>query len=488
VDTHRNKHFQIFTQWTMIVLVLLSLSLPVVCQSEDSFGDAAADPTKLFEQGQSAHARGEIEKALEFYERAIQVKPEFPEAEFQRGNALVSLGRLTEARTAFDRAIALRKNWSMPYSALGALLFREGKDQEAEKLFRLALEYDAKNNVALRMLAEIRLRAGDPKEALSLAQSATRDPEAGIASWVIRAMAERMTGDKKAAQASLEHALQVDSDNLAALLERVELRIDEGQYDLAIADLNHAVKLRPGDKQILSRMVFAYERAGRTEEAQRVAQSAGLVEVAPQADGTIKVIGTSDEIAAANSDDPVVSRKALEELLKKNPQNAMLAARLGASFRTENPARSLEYYRRAAEMQPDNAEYAAGYAAALVQARRFGEAAAILRKVIGSTPNNYTAHANLATALYELKRYGEALPEYQWLLNAKPDLAVAHYFIATAHDYLGEYVEALSAYEIFLARADSTTNQLEIDKVKLRLPSLRKQIQLGQGAKRKKSN
>ena len=45
--------------------------------------------------------------------------------------------------------------------------------------------------------------------------------------------------------------------------------------------------------------------------------------------------------------------------------------------------------------------------------------------------------------------------------------------------------EALASYEKFLAVADPKTNQLEIDKVKLRLPSLRRQIQLGEGAKKK---
>ena len=48
-----------------------------------------------------------------------------------------------------------------------------------------------------------------------------------------------------------------------------------------------------------------------------------------------------------------------------------------------------------------------------------------------------------------------------------------------------EYEQALAAYEAFLGRADLKTNQLEIEKVKLRLPSLRRQIQLGQGAKQK---
>jgi tetratricopeptide (TPR) repeat protein len=163
----------------------------------------------------------------------------------------------------------------------------------------------------------------------------------------------------------------------------------------------------------------------------------------------------------------------------------MLLARLGASYRTIDPARSLSFYRRATEIQPDNADYAVGYGAALVQARRFADAVAVLRGVISLAPNNYTAHANLATALNELKQYAQSLDEYEWLLKTKPDLVVAHYFIARAHDYLGEYQAALAAYQRFLAGADPKINQLEIEKVKLRLPSLQRQIKLGQGVKRK---
>src|SRR6185295_3058374 len=72
-------------------IALLSVCAKVSAQVE-AFGDDAADPVRLFERGQSAHARGELEKALSFYEQALKVRPEFPEAEFQRGNALASLG------------------------------------------------------------------------------------------------------------------------------------------------------------------------------------------------------------------------------------------------------------------------------------------------------------------------------------------------------------------------------------------------------------
>ena len=113
------------------LLLATCLASTARSQTDDGFGDMDADPVKLFERGQHAHGLGEFERALEFYEQAIKVRPEFPEAEFQRGNALVSLGRFAEAEAAFRRSIQLKKNWSLPYSALGALLMRGGRDRES---------------------------------------------------------------------------------------------------------------------------------------------------------------------------------------------------------------------------------------------------------------------------------------------------------------------------------------------------------------------
>lgn len=467
-----------------VVMVTFSAS-SAGAQAEDPLGDGAADPVKLFEQAQTAHAKRDFERALAYYEEAIKVRPEFPEAEFQLGNVLVSLGRLTDAEAAFRRSIKLRKDWSLPYAALGALLAHNKRDQEANPVLREALKLNPQDGLALRALADVQLRAGQAKEALKLALTATTQADASASTWLVRAMAERANGDHSGARASLQHALQIEPLNIAALIERSELNVEAGDYARAIEDLKAAEQLKKGDKAILSRLAVAYERAGNLEEAQRVAESAGLITPEKSADGKIKVVGTPEEIEAANSEDPAIARKALLKLLEKNTRNAMLLARLGASYRTEDPSRSLEYYHRAAEIQPDNAEYAVGYAAALVRARRFADAAGILRRVIAATPDHYVAHANLATALYELKRYPDAIPEYEWLLRTKPDLAVAYYFIASAHDYLGEYKEALTAYEAFLGQADAKTNQLEIEKVNLRLPSLRRQIQIGQGVKRK---
>ena len=252
---------------TCFGLLFTGATSPTAAQTDDPFGDSAADPVRLFERGQSAHARGEFEKAIGFYEQALKVKPEFPEAEFQRGNALASLGRLTEAEVAFRLAISQKKNWSLPHSALGALLMRAKRDSEAEQSFRAALKVDAKDGVALRMLSEVRLRAGDAKEALDLAKRATAIPEAPASAWVVLAVAERANGNTAAAKATLDRILGDEPANVAALLERADLLTDEKNFESAIADLRAAAKVKPGEKTIMSRLAYALQQAGRNGEA-----------------------------------------------------------------------------------------------------------------------------------------------------------------------------------------------------------------------------
>jgi len=43
----------------------------------------------------------------------------------------------------------------------------------------------------------------------------------------------------------------------------------------------------------------------------------------------------------------------------------------------------------------------------------------------------------------------------------------------------------MDGYQKFLSRADPVNNKLEIEKVNLRLPTLREQIKRGEGEKRK---
>ncbi len=472
--------------------VLFALAFALLCvslahaQTTSGDPDTEDDPIQLFQEAQDAHEAGDLNRALELYERALKARPEFPEAEYQRANAFVALDRLGEAEGSFRRAIELQPEWPLPYLSFGKLLMRAERFDEAETILSRSLELDENNLIAPVALADLYVRTKASREKFQsllevLKRDITNEP-AHANLWAARGSVERALGDKKAALLSFDRVLQIDKQHVAALMERAELRAEANNYEGALADAllaQRASKSSLGASLLVARI---YAQSGKTDEALRTLDA---LDEASQRLPEVLALRTSltKDCGSLTAEE----RAAEEELLKQQPRNAGIIECLGAALRTTDPARSLELYRQAAEIEPSNIRYATGYAAALVQARRFAEAAVILRRILEIQPDNLVAHTNLATALYELKQFPAALAEFSWLVEKKPDLVVAYFFIATAHDNLGEYRDALAAYETFLQRADAQKNQLEIDKVNLRLPSLRNQVKRGEGVKKKKS-
>jgi tetratricopeptide (TPR) repeat protein len=470
------------------LVVALAFALVLLCahgaaaQDRDEFDETAVDPVKLFNRGQEAHAKKEFERALELYEEALQVKPDFAEAEFQKAAALVALKRIPEAEKSYRRASELRRTWALPPAALGLLLVRTpGREKEAEPLLRRALELDAKNLTATVALAELRARAGDAAESATLWRRATELKSDDASLWVSLARADLSAKDSAGALKSFGRALEVDVANVDARLGRADLLISSGEKERALEDVRALEPLAKSDWKLAIAIANRYGLIGKKDEARHIYEP--LPAEAKQSEEGRKLHAALTDLPC---EDTPEARAALAQANIDDPKNAAALACLGKLERTNNPERSADLYRRAAEAEPRNADYAVGYAAALVQLRKFPEAAAILQRVVAAVPEHYEAHANLAVALFELKLYNRAVVEYKWIERAKPELAVIHFFIAIAHDRLGEYEEALSEYETFLARANADKNQLEIEKVNLRLPSLRNQIKRGEGVKKDK--
>ncbi|HEX8999823.1 MAG TPA: tetratricopeptide repeat protein, partial [Blastocatellia bacterium] len=63
--------------------------------------------------------------------------------------------------------------------------------------------------------------------------------------------------------------------------------------------------------------------------------------------------------------------------------------------------------------------------------------------------------------------------------------SISLYFLGVCFDKIGDYEQALRAYNQFMELA-SPENQLEIEKIKLRMPSLKRQIELGQSKVKRK--
>ena len=453
----------------ILLMLIGSLSAVNAQDGDDNSGEAIA----LFNQGQDAHEKGDLPAAVELYEKALKIIPDFPEAELQRGNAFLTMGRSEDAEKAFRHAVKIREDWTLALASLGSVLVQRSNFAEAEPLLTRAIELDNQNFPAYAALAELRLRTdADPAVLAALLKtltdlSSTARPTASI--WAARAALESALGNRTASKQSLARALELDPKNKFALSESANIALAENDPDRAAEHVRKLEALSSSEETVRSLRARILVAHGKSDEAIKLLDSVASPGTAVVKLRAAIVAGTSTDEAA------------LEKELIADPKNSAVLGRLCTVLRTRNPKRALDLCRRASEAEPDNIAHAIGYAAALVQAKEYEKAVFMLRKLLEIAPDNTTVHANLATALFQMERFADARTEYRWLLNRQPELAAAYYFLAISHDKLGEYVDAMANYQQFLRLADPQDSKLEIEKVNLRLPILQKQIKQRKG-------
>lgn len=458
--------------FSAIVLVVLLTSIALPQEDNDPTSRAIA----LFNSGQDAHERGDLKTAIDSYEKALKIFPEFPEAELQRGNALQSLGNLDAAEAAFRRAVELRDDWSLALANLGAVLVKKRSFVEAEKFLSNAIELDEQNSPAYAAMAELRLRTKADAKILSVLLARITlltdkaNPTASL--WAARSALEIAVGDRKSAKASVGRALAIDPKSQFALSTGADIALAENDPAAAELFVKRLEGLDPKSETV--RELRARVLLGQGRAADAIALLDSIPNPGPA------IVELRKRIAAVSITDPAE----LEKQLTTDPKNLGVLNGLCTAYRRSDPVKALDYCRRASDASPQSVEPVVGYAAALVQAKRFEDAVVVLRKIAVVAPDNSTVHANLGTALFQLKRYAEAKPEFRWLTDRQPDNAIAFYFLAIIHDQLAELVDAAANYQQFLRLADPESSKLEIEKVNLRLPLINEQLEKGKGKKR----
>ena len=459
--------------------------------------DKAEQAASMFDAGQRAHEAGDLAKAVELYGKALELDSELWQAEFQRGAAYFSLNKLADAKASMmhvNQMLAeypvtdqLKQIFVRVQTTLGEIALAETKPDDAEKAFRRILELNPQSARAHSGLAEIQYNAGKHAEAIVEAKAAIAAGDDRPAVFTLLGAALTVTNKFDEALPALDEALKRDPKNATALLYRAEVFFAKSKLNEAAADLSSALAIEPNTRTKL-RLAALLAQTKQFDAAIALFQD---VIAAEPANADARTGLTAALIDSGKAADAVAE---LERLIKTEPNRAVLRAQLAELYLPKQPEKALEQYRAAAELDPKNANHQVGMASALVKLRKFQEAVDVLKPVLAANPKGdveYFARTNLATALFELDDYPNAAREFLWILDHQSKrgdqkrTAITLFFVGVCLDKLRDFEQALKAYNQFLELA-SPDNQLEIDKVKLRLPSLKHQIEIGQGAKKKK--
>jgi len=224
--------------------------------------------------------QGRLEEASEHYHQVLDKNPAFAEAHNNLGIVLTKQGRTAEAIEEYRKAIELNPNRAEFYNNLGNLLATKGQTSEAIEQFQKALEVEPDNAKVRSNLANILTAQGRWDEAIEQYQQALKQMPDSIHAHNQLGLALQSRGRFAAAIAQFQKVLELDPkhvtarNNLAWLLATCpENSLRDGKKAVELAQ--QAVQLSGGNApEILDTLAAAYAEAGSFPEAVATAQRA----------------------------------------------------------------------------------------------------------------------------------------------------------------------------------------------------------------------
>jgi tetratricopeptide (TPR) repeat protein len=188
---------------------------------------------------------GEYDLALEKYNKALEIDPDFASAYNNRGNVYRDLGEYDQAIADYDRAVQLDPDDADPYANRGLTYYHLKDYRRAIQDYDKAIGLDPKHAGAYNNRAVAYIELGDLDEALDdLNQAIKLDPNLAIA-YNNRGVVYDRLGRHAEAIADYDKAVELNQELAIAFGNRGLSNLGLGRYEQAVIDYSKALDLDP---------------------------------------------------------------------------------------------------------------------------------------------------------------------------------------------------------------------------------------------------
>ncbi len=213
------------------------------------------------------YREGRVKKALEHYQRAVQIDPDVSEAQNNLGAALGAEGRFDEAIEAYRKAIQIRPDDANALNNLGMALAVRGQFDDAIENYRKAIQIypddaDTQDNLGAALTSKGRL-----DEAAQCYQRALAiDPDFAKTYnnlGILLAKQGRITE-------AIEHyqkAIELNPDNAKIYDNFGKLLVTQGRTPEGVEQFQKALEVAPDDADAHNELANAFFAQGRWDEA-----------------------------------------------------------------------------------------------------------------------------------------------------------------------------------------------------------------------------
>jgi tetratricopeptide (TPR) repeat protein len=135
-------------------------------RDEESLWTRALDCTSdnyaaLDSMGDVLVKQGKLDLAIAYFQKALEIRPGYIEADNDLGTALFAQGKLDEAIALLQKALAIQPGYAEAHYNLGNVLVRQGKLDEAIAHYRKAVQLNPDYAAAQNNLGQALLLKGD---------------------------------------------------------------------------------------------------------------------------------------------------------------------------------------------------------------------------------------------------------------------------------------------------------------------------------------
>lgn len=231
----------------------------------------------LFNLGYMAEKQNNPEKAIEYFNKALEVNPGYDDALLGLTRMYMALGDYAQTKGNFlkmNKSAVTPETW---YFRLGYIEEKFEQWTEAVSNYREALRLNPRHTDTLNNLSELFLRRGNYPEALDLCQQLIALDPAEEKTYRNR-MGRVYYAQREMEKAIAEYQRAIDLDpGTAANYYNMGLAWKSIDPEKAIGYYQKAIELDPEDMDNRDNLTLLYINLGRYEEALRTSEEAGRV-------------------------------------------------------------------------------------------------------------------------------------------------------------------------------------------------------------------
>lgn len=226
----------------------------------------------------SRHSDADLEKALEYFQKSVDLDPQYARAWAGIAEVWDVFGyterrskpeAFEKAKAAARRALALDPDLADAHAVLAHATMLTGDERTAEQGFRRALELDGNSLDALHWYSHLLINQKRWDESLALSKRLLELDPLGF--WNVH-LGEHYAakGETALAFEQFRRAVDLDRNSGPARWALGRNLLSAGRLDEAVREIEAARKLDPESRSYGRTLVEAYEKVGRSTDAARL--------------------------------------------------------------------------------------------------------------------------------------------------------------------------------------------------------------------------